>query len=135
MDDTMTMQRVLILVAVLALALAACGGAEGGDDSGPTTTVVVQDGRVVEGATVYKSACRACHGPNLEGINGLGKPLAPSEFVVVNTEEQLAAFIKIGRPRSDPANTQGVDMPPNGGNPSFTAQDLRDVAAYIKSLN
>lgn len=132
----MTVQRVLILFAVLALAPAACGGsAEGGDDSTPTTTVVVHDGRVVEGATVYSGACRACHGASLEGISGLGKPLAPSEFVVVNTEEELAAFILIGRPRSDPANTQGVDMPPNGGNPSLTAQDLRDVAAYIKSLN
>jgi len=132
----MTVQKVLVLFAVFAVALAACGGSDAdADDSGPTTSLVVQDGRVVEGAIVYSSACRSCHGSNLEGVSGLGKPLAPSEFVVVNTEEELAAFIKIGRPRSHPDNTQGVDMPPNGGNPSFNDQDLRDVAAYVKSLN
>jgi cytochrome c1 len=29
----------------------------------------------------------------------------------------------------------GRDMPASGGNPSLTDQDLRDVAAYLKSLN
>jgi disulfide bond formation protein DsbB len=37
----------------------------------------------------------------------------------------------MGRPTSDPANTAGVDMPPSGGNPSLTAQDLADVASYL----
>jgi mono/diheme cytochrome c family protein len=131
---TMTMKRVLILFAVLALALAACGGSDdGGGDTTPTTAATA--GRAVEGATVYSSTCKTCHGPNQEGIDGLGKPLAPSEFVAANTEAELAAFIAVGRPTSDPENTQGVDMPPKGGNPSLDDQDLLDVSAYLKSLN
>jgi mono/diheme cytochrome c family protein len=130
----MTVRKVLILFAALALALTACGG---GDDSGgdTTPTTAATAGRVVEGATVYNSTCTTCHGGNQEGVDGLGKPLAPSEFVAANTEAELAAFIAVGRPTSDPANTQGVDMPPKGGNPSLDDQDLLDVAAYLHSLN
>lgn len=136
-ENKMTMRRVLILFAVLALALAACGGSDdGGDDSAGTTAPAGEmTGRVVEGATVYSGTCQTCHGPDLEGIEGLGKPLAPSDFVVENTEAELAAFIKVGRPAGDPDNTQGVDMPPKGGNPSLNDQDLYDVSAYLKSLN
>jgi mono/diheme cytochrome c family protein len=135
-ENQMTMRKVLILFAALALALTACGGGDdSGDDSPATTTGGTASGRVVEGATVYSGTCTACHGAGLEGIDGLGKPLAPSAFVVANTEAELAAFIKVGRPVSDPENTQGVDMPPKGGNPSLNDQDLRDVAAYIQSLN
>lgn len=131
----MTMRKVLILFAVLALALAACGGSDGGGDS-PTTTASGGDvGNVADGATVYKGTCTACHGPNAEGIVGLGLPLAPSDFVASNSESDLAAFIKQGRSTSDPDNTTGIDMPPKGGNPSLNDQDLLDVAAYIQSLN
>ena len=49
------------------------------------------------------------------------------------TEEELANFINIGRPAGDPANMTGVDMPPRGGNPSLTDQDIRDVSAYLKA--
>jgi disulfide bond formation protein DsbB len=131
------MRKVLILFAVLALALAACGGSDDGGGDSPTTTVSSGGGtgNVVDGAAVYSSTCTACHGPNLEGIDGLGKPLVPSEFVQSQSEAELAAFIKVGRPVSDPENTQGVDMPPKGGNPSLDDQDLLDVSAYIQSLN
>ena len=134
-ENQMTVRRVLILFAVLALALAACGGSDDSGDDSPTTTAGTSAGRVVEGAAIYSGTCTTCHGPNLEGIDGLGKPLAPSEFVVANTEAELVAFIKVGRPTSDPENTQGVDMPPKGGNPSLNDQDLFDVAAYVQSLN
>ncbi|MEZ5175434.1 MAG: cytochrome c [Acidimicrobiia bacterium] len=135
----MTLKKVLIAVAVLGLVLAACGGSSSdGDNGGSATTTAATgggSGDPSEGAEVYQGTCAACHGPTAGGIDGLGKPLAPSEFVTSNTEDELVAFIKVGRPAGDPANTQGVDMPPKGGNPSLTDEDLHDVAAYIKSLN
>jgi disulfide bond formation protein DsbB len=131
----MTVRKVLILFAMLALVLAACGGSDGGGGDTPTTTSGGGTGNVVEGAGIYSGTCTACHGPNAEGIDGLGLPLAPSDFVASNSEADLAAFIKVGRPTSDPANTTGVDMPPKGGNPSLDDQDLLDVSAYIQSLN
>lgn len=133
----MRYRKVLIVFAVLALALAACGGSSDGDtDTTATTTASGGDsGDIAAGSAVYAGTCVACHGANLEGIDGLGKPLAPSDFVVSNSEQELADFIKVGRPAGDPDNTQGVDMPPKGGNPSLDDQDLLDVAAYLKSLN
>jgi mono/diheme cytochrome c family protein len=131
----MPLKRLIVLVAILALALAACGGSS--DDGGTTVTEApgVAAGDPVAGADVYKGTCSACHGADLQGIDGLGLALAPSAFVGDNSEAELAAFIAVGRPVGDPDNTQGVDMPPKGGNPSLDAQDLLDVSAYLKAQN
>ena len=131
----MTLKRLAILAAVLALVLAACGGGSdsSGESGGGGGAVEVEAGDPVNGATVYKSTCAACHGPDLQGVDGLGKGLVPNEFVATSTEEELANFINIGRPAGDPANMTGVDMPPRGGNPSLTDQDIRDVSAYLKA--
>lgn len=128
----MTFRKIGVLIGVLALALTACGGGAS-DSTTASGSGEVGPGDPVKGAAVYQSTCAACHGADLTGIDGLGKPLAPSEYVTDHTEEELAAFIAVGRPAGDPDNTQGVDMPPKGGNPSLTDQDLRDVSAYLKA--
>jgi mono/diheme cytochrome c family protein len=125
--------KVAVLIALLALVLAACGGGEGGDGGSTTTPGAVGAGDPVSGASVYSGTCASCHAPDLSGIDGLGKSLAPSDFVASNSEEELVAFLKVGRPAGDPLNTQGVDMPPKGGNPSLTDQDLANVSAYLKA--
>ncbi|HIE21030.1 MAG TPA: c-type cytochrome [Acidimicrobiia bacterium] len=76
----------------------------------------------------------ACHGADATGIEGLGKDLTNSDFIRGMTDGELATFIKEGRPSSDPANTTGVDMPPKGGNPALSDQDLLDIAAFLRSL-
>jgi len=129
----MNARKIGVLIAVLALAMAACGGGASDTSSDSGSSADTGAGDPVKGATVYTSTCSACHGADLQGIDGLGKPLAPSEFVADHTEEELAAFIAVGRPAGDPDNTQGVDMPPKGGNPSLTDQDLLDVSAYLKA--
>lgn len=123
------MRRSTITAALLALALTACVAADPPTQpSGPTGP-----GDLVAGAAVYSGSCAACHRMDLQGIDGLGNRLAPNAFVAVNSEEDLAAFIAVGRPADDPDNTQGIDMPARGGNPSLSDQDLRDVAAYLKA--
>lgn len=122
--------RLALLIALVALTLAACGIGDGGST---TTSGPLGAGDPDAGASVYLGTCAACHSPDLSGLNGLGKPLAPSDFVASNSEEELVAFLKVGRPASDPMNTQGVDMPPKGGNPSLTDQDLANVSAYLKA--
>ena len=117
-------------LSIAGLILVACKG-------GATTQPVAQTIRAGDGArgeTVYKGTCIACHGPNAKGISGLGKDLTTSEFVKSKTDAELVAFIKTGRPVSDPLNTTGVDMPPRGGNASLTDQDLVDAVAYIQTL-
>lgn len=130
----MDLKRIAVIGIVLVLLLAACGGGTSSSDGdGGGGAVEVGAGDPVNGSNVYKGTCAACHGPDLQGVNGLGKGLAPNEFVAANTEEELASFINIGRPADDPANMTGVDMPPRGGNPSLSDQDLRDVSAYLKA--
>lgn len=127
----MNHKKLAMVLATGALVVAACSGG----DSAETTTSsgAALGGDPIAGATVYSGTCSTCHGADLAGIDGLGKPLAPSVFVAENSEVDLAAFVAVGRPTSDPANTQGIDMPPKGGNPSLTEQDLLDVAAYLKA--
>lgn len=86
------------------------------------------------GEEIFQSLCAACHGADATGIQGLGKNLTTSEFAAGLSDEELVAFIIDGRPASDPDNTTGVDMPPRGGNPSLTDEDLADVVVYIRTL-
>lgn len=87
-----------------------------------------------EGERLYQASCASCHGPDARGIPNLGKNLRSSEFVKGLSDEELLDFIKKGRPASDPANTTGVDMPPKGGNPALTDEDIMHIIAYIRSI-
>jgi disulfide bond formation protein DsbB len=133
---------ILAILAVLALSLAmvACGG--GGETNGGGETVAeapaataTPAGDPVAGKAQFDTVCIACHGPGGVGVEGLGKPFTTSEFLLTVNDQELLEFIKTGRPISDPANTTGVDMPPKGGNPALTDEQLIDIIAYIRSLH
>ena len=126
-----------IFLAATALLLAACGGgsSDGGNSQATATpTEAVSLGDPVVGKEKYDQVCITCHGPGGEGVSGLGKPFTTSEFVRSTDDEALLAFVKTGRPISDPANTTGVDMPPKGGNPALTDEDILNIIAYIRTL-
>ena len=57
------------------------------------------------GQTLFMSSCVACHGPDGQGLPGLGKDLTASEFVAGKTDDELVNFIKVGRGPDDPLNT------------------------------
>jgi disulfide bond formation protein DsbB len=120
---------VLTLGVLVALALGACS-------SGPAATPTPEgpQGDPAKGQQSFSTVCVACHGPDAKGIQGLGKDLTASEFVQTKTNMEMVAFLQTGRPASDPLNTTGVDMPPRGGNPAFTDQDLADIVAYLRSI-
>lgn len=139
MKKTLLILSLLIVLSILA----ACGG--GGSTPAPTAQPAAQAtaaqpaaqplaaGDPAKGKESF-TVCAGCHGMDGKGITGLGKDFTTSEFVKSQTDEQLLAFLKVGRPASDPLNTTGVDMPPKGGNPAFTDQQLLDVIAYVRSL-
>jgi disulfide bond formation protein DsbB len=114
----------------LALVLSACGGGGSEDPAQPTSS-----GDAANGATLFAGTCSSRHGPDATGIAGLGKDLTTSAWVAEQTDAQLIAFINTGRPSSDPLNTTGVDMPPKGGNPALTDDDLADIVAYLRSIH
>jgi mono/diheme cytochrome c family protein len=129
------MRRGMIgLLAVLALVFAACSESTGS----PTTTaatVPAGAGDAAHGEALYNGSCIACHGPNGQGIEGLGKPWVGSDFINTSTDEDLVEFLIVGRPSDDPLNSTGIAMLPRGGNSGLTDADLQDLVAYMRSLN
>jgi len=112
---------------VLATALlAACGG--GAEVPSADTTALA------EGHELFKRTCAICHGQSGEGIAALGKNLNANDFVKEMSDAELVEFMKLGRAATHPDNTRGVDMPPKGGNPMLTDEDLAKIATYVRSL-
>lgn len=136
----MKLKKLICLVGMVLLlfGLAACGGENGTDSGGDTpdssAQVAASLGDPEAGEEKYNEVCIACHGPDGEGIEGLGKPFTSSDFLREQSDEEMLEFIKIGRPIGDPLNTTGVDMPPKGGNPALTDEQIMDIIAYVRTL-
>lgn len=131
------MKRLLAVLAIATMLLAACGGGAGDDNasSGADTTGAGLSGDATAGEVVFAGTCATCHGPEALGLEGLGKNLHNNAFVDGLSDAELVAFLEVGRSAGDPANETGVDMPPKGGNPSLTEQDLYDIAAFLRTLD
>ena len=132
----------MLAALVMVLALAACGGWGGAEETGggdavppPAEQEVASAGDPEAGKQQFDMVCIACHGPGGVGVEGLGKPFTTSEFLLTVDDQELLEFAKTGRPVSHPDNTTGVDMPPKGGNPALTDEQLLDIIAYIRTLH
>ena len=117
------------------------------DPAAPTASIEAWDLTSEEGAgqvaiqldahpgyQLFISSCAACHGEGAEGIDQLGLPLTTSGFVRAETDEGLVKFIKSGRPMWDANNTTGIDMPPKGGNPAITDEQLHQIVKYLRAI-
>lgn len=124
----------LITAVLLILLLAGCGGSTEAGGAAQAEEQSASLGDAAAGEQKYNEVCIACHGLGGAGVEGLGKPFTTSEFVSSLSDEELLAFIKSGRSISDPANTTGVDMPPKGGNPALTDEQIMDIIAYMRTL-
>ncbi len=122
----MLKQRIFIFLVLClgVLMITACSGASSGPQGDPEL-----------GKAKFDASCVSCHGPDAKGLPDLGKDLTVSEFVAGMTQEEMVAFLKVGRSVSDPLNTTNVDMPPKGGNPALNDEDLLNIAAYLDSIN
>jgi cytochrome c oxidase subunit 3 len=100
-------------------------------ESGP---LELAPGDAQKGGKDFVATCAACHGHDAEGMKQLGPALRDNAFVQSLDDPSLVAFLKVGRPSTDPRNKTGIVMPAKGGNPVFGDQDLMDVAAYLRTL-
>ncbi len=91
-------------------------------------------GDLAIGKTLWMETCRSCHGLAGEGIPGQGKDQRNSAFIKSKNDQELLAFIKVGRMPFDPANTTGIQMPPRGGNPLLSDRNLLDIVAYVRTF-
>ena len=105
-----------------------------GAEAPPTSEAGDEGASAGNGQVLFAQTCAACHGPNAEGVDGLGPALVENEFVASLSDEDLVEFLKVGRPTDHPDNTSGIAMPPKGGNPALGDSDLADIAAYLREI-
>lgn len=117
----------ILAAALLLSSLAGCGG--------PSKKDPGLGGDAVKGKTLFLETCASCHSDNAKGLPGSGKDLTKSEFADGLADKDLLAFVKTGRPTTDPKNTTGVEMPVRGGNPALTDQDLIDIIAFLRTVS
>ena len=103
----------------------------GEDGAAPVAAIELTDH---PGYDLFVTSCAACHGQGAQGMEGLGLPLTTSGFVRGKSDKELINFIKMGRPSWDENNTTGIDMPPKGGNPAITDEQLQSIIEYIRAL-
>lgn len=132
---------VFILFIVFTLILISCGGGnsqQGQESKMQAQTVSEQDtmakGDPEKGKTFFIQFCSACHGQDALGIKGLGKDLVHSKFVKEDTDAELLKYVNEGRTVDDPRNTTGIPMPPKGGNPALTDQQIIHIIAYLRTI-
>jgi mono/diheme cytochrome c family protein len=112
---------------VLAVIAASCEGGGGGGEPSAAE-------RVAAGKARFEKTCSTCHGKDATGMPKLGKNLHENQFIQSKTDDEMVKFIETGRPAWDPANTRGVDMPPRGGDPTLTEKDIRNIVAFLRTL-
>ena len=93
-------------------------------------------GDPTKGQALYGTNCATCHGASLEG--GIGPALNPIEKLPGVSDSLSPTFlidiITNGR-TPQPGDPKSVPMPKKGGNDGLTAQDVKDLAAYIIQAN
>jgi len=90
---------------------------------------------IASGQKLFANSCVSCHGKDAHGMPGLGKDLVKSEFLAKLSDDDALAFVKKGRSTSDPLNTTKVDMPPKGGNPALSDDDILDIISFVRFLH
>ncbi len=145
MSSQMLRRTSAVLVTAALLVVMGCGG---GSEKAETETskaqvqqqpasqpkAALKKGDPIKGKTFYMQSCSACHGQDGLGIKGIGKDLVHSEFMKQKTDEELLHYVIVGRPVNDPLNTTGIPMPPRGGNPALTDEQILDIIAYLRTI-
>lgn len=99
-----------------------------------TPIVTYDPALLADGQRLYLEVCAACHGQRGEGIAGLSSTaLAESTLLQEGTDAEVLETIRIGRDASAAGNHSGVPMPPSGGRPDLSDDELRAIMSFLRS--
>lgn len=84
------------------------------------------------GEVLYAQVCASCHGQHGEGVEGLGSVLADSPYIAGLTDSELLTIIRDGRTADASDNRTGIAMPPLGGQPDLTDEQVGDIILFIQ---
>jgi len=91
-------------------------------------------GDPTKGSQLYGQNCSSCHGSNLEG--GIGPKLNPIENLGNTKNPRDPTYlVKTITDGLEGVGGFAAKMPPKGGNPALTAQEINDIAAFIIQSN
>lgn len=93
----------------------------------PASAGEVPRGNADAGASVYSQTCIACHGPRGKGTVPGAPDFTQADDVFAQSDATLLAHMRDGFQSGG-----GMAMPPKGGNPNLTEQDLMDALEYIR---
>lgn len=94
--------------------------------------LLVSNGGLVsasEAEEIYFRSCVVCHGDDGSGAMPGVPDLADSEALLTDSEQAIVARLKTGIQRPG-----GIAMPPGGGDPNLTDEQLLSVLRYVKQL-
>ena len=114
--------------------IAGCGGESDSTGTSAAPAVDANTFAKAKGKVVYNKTCIACHGEGGVGVENLGKNWIVSEFIKNSSDAELLAFIREGRTMDDPKSAGNAPMPPSGGDPTLSDEDLNNVIVYMRSL-
>ncbi len=83
---------------------------------------------VRRGETVYNGTCIACHGADGSGALPSVPDFKDKAGVLAKTDTHLLRSLLDGVERPDAP----ISMPPKGGDPALTEDDMKAVLAYIR---
>lgn len=83
-----------------------------------------------DGQTLYEANCAVCHGSDGEGAMPGIKNLVEKPAWINKSDKQLVKIIATGIQSND----SSVSMPPRGGNPELTDQQIDSIVQYLRKL-
>ena len=86
-----------------------------------------------DGAVLYTQACAACHGPDGHGVANLAPTLVDSPVLAERDDAGVLEYIRTGVLLDNPNNKSGLVMPPSGGRPDLTDEQLLSIIAYLRA--
>jgi cytochrome c oxidase cbb3-type subunit 3 len=109
------------IFAVILLGEGAWGGPGAAQQSAAKNPVAGNAAAIREGASLFRSNCSPCHGPNAQG-GGRGPDLTSGRWVHGSSDAEIFATITHGVP--------GTEMPAN----TFEDSETWAIIAYVRSL-
>lgn len=94
---------------------------------------ITDGGSIAAGQQLYQQSCVGCHGADAQGIPNLGNPLVGSA-IIAQPDAEVLAFINAGVDLNSPNNTTGLVMPPKGGRPDLSDEQILQIVSYLRSL-
>jgi disulfide bond formation protein DsbB len=85
------------------------------------------------GQELYANNCAVCHGADAQGLPNLGSSLVESPMIHAQSAGDALAFVRAGRAADAPDNTTGIAMPPSGGHPELSDEEILAIIDYLQT--